>query len=69
MTAYNVTFYLDDSQEEELRNLVTLAESAGWKMSKQSIFEMMMKSGFDFLLKKKISFQKENLSSFLESKS
>lgn len=69
MTAYNVTFYLNDSQEEELQNLVTLAEDAGWKMSKQSIFEMMMKSGFDFLLEKKISFQKENLSSFLESKS
>lgn len=69
MTEYNVTFYLDSDQEEELQNLVTLAEAAGWKMSKQSIFEMMMKSGFDFFLKKKISFQKENLSSFLKSKS
>ena len=69
MTAYNVTFYLNDSQEEELQNLVTLAAATGWKMSKKSIFEMMMKSGFDFLLEKKISFQKENLSSFLESKS
>lgn len=69
MTAYNVIFYLDSDHEEELQNLVTLAEAAGWKMSKQSIFEMMMKSGFDFLLGKKISFQKENLSSFLESKS
>lgn len=69
MTAYNVIFYLDSDHEEELQNLVTLAEAAGWKMSKQSIFEMMMKSDFDFLLEKKISFQKENLSSFLESKS
>ena len=63
MNTYTVTFYLDDKQDQEMENLVTLAAAAGWKMSKQSIFEMMMKSGFDFLLEKKINFQKENFTS------
>lgn len=56
MTAYNVTFYLDDSQEEALQNLVTLAAATRWKLSNQSIFEMMMKSGFDFFAGKKDQF-------------
>jgi len=44
MNAYTVTFHLSDEQDKAIENLVTRVAGMGWNITKEAMFEMMMKA-------------------------
>ena len=69
MVEYTVTYHIQEYQDGEIEELVLLAEKAGWKITKQALFSMMMNAGADHLISEKIAYQKAVLSANVESNS
>lgn len=69
MVEYTVTYHIQEYQDGEIEELVSLAEKAGWKITKQALFSMMMTAGADYLISEKIAYQKSILSGNAKSQS
>ena len=67
MTAYNVTFYLDSDQEDELEKLVNIASHIGWKTNKEAMFSMLVKVDSKESINEKIDFYKSVFSKLAKS--
>lgn len=69
MVEYTVTYHIQEYQDAEIENLVILAKKAGWNITKESLFSIMMTAGADYLISEKIAYQKGVLSANVESNS